>query len=138
MITFKEREHANLYIKCKWISWSDTCNSFLYSLNWLLSGASSNFDFIGIIIFCHDIYHKSPFTLFNYLFLCFSNINDWQIMISCTFSEVQECQSGYQCIVIYIFIFEVGKRFCRNIHVNFSLSWNLKNQRPQLQRNTWK
>ena len=23
VITFKGREHANLYIKCKWISWSD-------------------------------------------------------------------------------------------------------------------
>ena len=58
------------------------------SLNWSLFGASSNFDFIDITIFCHGIYYKSPSKFLNYLFFCFLNTNDWQVMISCTFLEV--------------------------------------------------
>ena len=34
----------------------------------MLFGASRNFDFIDITIFCHGIYYKSPFKFFNYLF----------------------------------------------------------------------
>ena len=36
---------------------------------------------------------------------------------------MQKCQSGYQYIIIQVYIIEVEKRLCRNIHVNFSLKF---------------